>query len=105
MESWKIKIVDNPCKVDRDIYIFRRADYEKTEVIGWDEKGRCIGTIFPPGEVFPPSISLSPETLQNLADELNNMGIKPQKGFLEGKLEATDKHLEDMRRLVFKNNE
>ena len=49
-----------------------------------------------------PTISLSHVTIQQLVDELDKMGYKPQKGFLEGKLEATEKHLEDMRELVFK---
>lgn len=44
------------------------------------------------------------EFFQNLADELRNQGVKPKDQHrLEGTIEATREHLNDMRRLVFKN--
>jgi hypothetical protein len=96
--NWKIRIIDNPIKINRDIYIFRRQGnkyqiltqeglIEKNEGDSIDEK---------------PIMELTPEQLQAFSDELSNVGYKPQKGFMEGKLEATEKHLEDMRKLVFK---
>ena len=43
------------------------------------------------------------EILQSLIDELLGAGIKPSEElFTKGKLEATERHLEDMRRLVFR---
>ena len=99
MNNWTIKIIDKGYKFERDIFIFRRVG-NKTEMLNGDgtatfyEEGSAV--------VDKPTLSLNPETLQAFADELAYIGIKPQKGFLEGKIEATEKHLEDMRKLVFK---
>ncbi len=43
---------------------------------------------------------LDPDMLQALADELAKKGIKPQQGYLEGKLEAMENHLDDCRHLL-----
>lgn len=45
------------------------------------------------------------DALQSLADKLASIGYKPEKGKLEGVLEAQTKHLEDMRRIVFDDRE
>lgn len=43
--------------------------------------------------------------LEALSKELNRKGIKPESDSkLEGKLEATKYHLEDMRKLIFKKD-
>jgi hypothetical protein len=42
------------------------------------------------------------ELLKSLADSISDMGVKTESDFkIQGKLEATEKHLEDMRKLVF----
>lgn len=96
--NWQIKIRDVGYKTTRDLYIFRRAFNGETEVMQPD------GTIqkFKEGEAanVKPLLELEPEMLQELADELAHNGYRPQKGFLEGKLEATTNHLKDMRTLL-----
>ncbi len=98
MENWQIKIIDKGYKYTRDVYIYRRSNH-KTEVWYGDKV-----TVYEEGASMSdmPSFSMTPEMLQDLSDALNNIGIKPQKGFMEGKLEATERHLSDMRELVFK---
>lgn len=88
-----IRIVDKGYKTGRDIYIFRRT-HSGTEFMNND------GTITTGIAPEQPTIELEPEQLQALADELANVGYKPQKGFLEGKLEATEAHLKDVRTLL-----
>ena len=68
---------------------------EGTEVLGSDK-------ILKEGERWdvPPTLELEPEQLQAFADALNEQGYKPQQGFVEGKLEATESHLKDMRTLL-----
>jgi len=97
-EEWTIKIVDVGYRFTRDVFIFRRT-LGGTEFIQGDGAGLFVAE----GEAIPPkpAIQLDPEALQALADELARTGYKPQKGFVEGKLNATEKHLEDMRKLVF----
>ena len=97
-DNWVIKIVDVGYTYTRDVFIFRRS-IGGAEFIQNDGTALFVaeGSVERP----KPTIQLDPEALQALADELSHVGYKPQKGFIEGKLTATEKHLEDMRRLVF----
>jgi len=99
MNEWIIKIIDAGLKNTRDIYIFRKKHNGEKEMLNGD----VIKDGGPPIKINP-TLELEPEQLQTLADELDKIGYKPQKGFMEGKLLATEKHLEDMRDLVFKDN-
>ena len=94
-----VKIIDKGYKLTREIYILRDTQNQKCELL---RNGNWV-EIDSYSTDEKPTLELLPEELQMLADELNKNGFKPQKGFLEGKLEATDKHLEDMRKLVFKD--
>ncbi len=52
--------------------------------------------------VQPATVNLRPDEAQQLMDELWRVGIKPTSGAGSvGQMAATEKHLEDMRRLVF----
>lgn len=63
----------------------------------WEERPTAV-------EVEP-TISLEYEEAQKLMDELWNCGLRPSEGSgSAGALAATQKHLEDMRRLVFTEN-
>lgn len=55
------------------------------------------------GAAYPkPSLRLPTEVFKDLVDEIHR-NHKPSEGkFNEGKLEAMGRHLEDMRKLVFK---
>lgn len=99
MENWKVKIVDVGYKFELDIYIVRHLTNGKIEI--W--RNDVTETIDEYGAVLKPSFSMHPEMLQDLVNSLSERGIKPKEGFLEGKLTATEKHLEDMRTLVFKD--
>ncbi len=49
-----------------------------------------------------PALSLTQDEAQQLMDELFRIGIRPSDGSgSAGQMAATEKHLEDMRRLVF----
>ncbi len=95
--NWQVKIIDQGYTFNRDVFIFRKA-VGGTEIL----LGETIQFI-KDGEAAPrtPTLSLPPEVLQALADGLADSGYKPSGGFTDGKLEATEKHLEDMRTLVF----
>ena len=51
-----------------------------------------------------PPINLLPEEAQELMDELYLAGIRPSEEGGAGQLQAIKYHLEDMRKLVFKND-
>lgn len=96
-EEWIIKIVDKGYTFYRDVFLYRRVP-NGTEIY----RGDTTEIVDEGAAIVKPSFILSPEMLQSFADALNEQGYKPQKGFIEGKLQATEKHLEDMRTLVFK---
>jgi hypothetical protein len=53
-------------------------------------------------EVQPETMRLSPEEAQQFMDELWRVGIRPTEGAGSvGQMAATEKHLHDMRKLVF----
>lgn len=55
------------------------------------------------GDPWKPTLTLDPEITRELAKEMARLNIKtPDQNNLEGKLGATERHLEDMRTLVFK---
>lgn len=55
-----------------------------------------------PNIMLEPSLSLAPEAAQTLMDDLWHCGIRPTEGSgSAGSLAATQRHLEDMRKLVF----
>lgn len=57
------------------------------------------------GLIAPPFLSLAPEDAQSLMDELWSAGLRPSEGSgSAGSLAATERHLEDMRALVFRKN-
>lgn len=57
----------------------------------------------PAGSYAVPFMQLTPSDAQRLIDELWNCGLRPSAGTgSAGALAATQKHLEDMRTLVFK---
>lgn len=55
------------------------------------------------GEHIRPMLTLDIQTAQQLMDELWQCGLRPTEGTgSAGSLKATERHLEDMRALVFK---
>lgn len=56
-----------------------------------------------PGDPMKPTFSLDLDRAQELMDELWNCGLRPTEGTgSAGALAATQRHLDDMRKLVFK---
>lgn len=95
--GWKIKIIDTGYKLSHDVYIFREA-FGKTEVLNPDG---TVASFSREERVSPrPFMEMDAEMMQEMSDAISKIGIRPQKGFIEGKLEATESHLRDMRTLM-----
>lgn len=59
--------------------------------------------VLPDGIEGPPAFSLEPEDAQKFMDELWDCGLRPTEGVgSAGAMAAVQRHLEDMRQLVFK---
>lgn len=92
---WKVR-VDSPVnRLGVDVYIYRYISNRKMELL------KSSGTIVKEaGEVVEPTLSLEHEAFQALVDAIHS-DHKPSEGkFVEGKLEATENHLEDLRKLL-----
>lgn len=72
--------------------------------------GAAVATEFrfetlPPGTRLKPTFELSIDAAQRLMDGLWSCGLRPTEGSgSAGMLAATERHLEDFRKLVFKAN-
>ena len=97
----QIKITPSLYSLSVNLYIFKNNKDGGMEFLQKDgywqnvKEGSCEAVI--------PTLVLSPDLLPKLADELARNGYRAEQGFDKGKLEATEKHLEDMRRLTFYN--
>lgn len=73
-----------------------------------DGRYHCVDVVMQekaPAEYVPPAMTISANAAQTLMDDLWAAGIRPTEGAgSAGALAATQKHLEDMRTLVFKKN-
>ncbi len=96
MKDWQIKIVDVGYKLEKDVYIFLPL-YNNETLFMSDGKIITIKEgVLPPR----PTLSLNQEQMIAFANALSKEGINPQKEYVEGKLDATEKHLQDMRKLL-----
>lgn len=96
-----------------EVWAERRAWSDSIEVVfGTRDDDGGMRTVAKPIEFVPvephgfvsePTLSLRTEDAQRLMDELWRCGLRPTEGTgSAGALAAVERHLEDMRRLVFK---
>ena len=98
---------------DVEFYAAWQGWYEGVDLSARVRTGESYGVIQPlmlqnhdPKHTVNPFVTLSKQSAQNLIDELWKCGIRPSNGEgSAGQLNATEKHLEDMRTLVFKDGE
>jgi hypothetical protein len=99
--NWKAKIVEDFSQLDgAKLYIYREREngMEVAPALGG------ITVFVPEGQVVEaPTMLLHRGMAEAILEALLNSGVKPQEqSRVEGVLQATTAHLEDMRRLVFK---
>lgn len=82
-----------------DLYLFDRSDLDHRDRKRIQFEATVLGD---DALVSEPSISLSEITAQRLMDQLWNCGFRPTEGSgSAGALAATQKHLDDMRKIAF----
>lgn len=82
-------------KVNDRIFVAKPIDFEMIEVNNGDRVGPTLAFNMFEGD----------ELLKDLAEQIDKQGIKTtQDAQNQGSLDATKKHLEDMRALVFKGD-
>lgn len=97
--NWKALLKQKPGLFGVYLYLYCKMQNGKVGYI----QGETITEIEEGSVEIPATLYIeSEEMAQAILEAFSKQGIKLDKGHAEGKLEATEKHLEDMRRLVFK---
>lgn len=95
--NWRVVIEDRRQHLGKNLYIFSKTHDGKIQYMAGDLMHTVeVGAEFPPTLVIPDE-----ELAQAIVEAFAQKGFKFEKGRIEGKLEATEKHLEDMRAIVF----
>lgn len=100
MENWEARIVFKPGQTTQGVYISRKHSSGGREYL---KSGEMVETVAPgmAPKDDPYFALLDEDQLKALQVAISEFGIKPpEASYIEGKLEATEKHLEDMRSIV-----
>lgn len=92
--DWQVQIRQAVSLVGFEIFVFRKVG-DKIQIVNGD-----IAETVEEGAAVKPTLILGHEQLKTFAEELNKMGINATKEYTEGRLEATEAHLSDMRQLL-----
>jgi hypothetical protein len=97
-----VKIIDSPRSFGYDIGIIRKEN-GKLFIANIDKDGFLEFHEVQRGEIMIPTFTLDDDIILKLIEAYTNIGRKiPDHSKIEGKLEATEKHLEDMRIIATK---
>lgn len=103
----KIYLSNSPSFAALEVYIVDIEEHSKKKrIVSFDGAGGLIAKPFDDFELPPPTMRLSGEYandfLKGFAEAASERGIKLESDLKrEGKLEAVQEHLADMRKLVF----
>lgn len=99
--EWKIEIKNRITQFLTDIWIYRQGMNDKIIILSYSGQIAEEKEYDMEGKELLPSITLPTELLPLLLQQLLGNGVKsPAKDFVEGKLQAVEYHLEDMRKLL-----
>ncbi len=103
LRNFKVRAEKQPWNDGISLHLFERLPDGNISLLA----GLQFETISPAEAVYPgEAINLPYEVAQQLIDSLWDCGLRPSEGTgSAGAMAATQKHLEDMRRLVFKNGQ
>lgn len=106
--QWKLNVHTIPGRIDVAVTIWRKAgqNYSQIEVLHITETGDVLATTVPQdGTVSSPTLIIQAGEFDSLVSAF--VAYAREKGFRdanetynEGKLQATERHLEDMRTLL-----
>lgn len=108
--KWEVHIRRPMDRLGGELTIFRASLSErKYQVMHFDNKGEGVAETIEAGMDVPATMRFGDETelrgvLSAFVETAQQMGVKtPDESHNAGKLVATEKHLEDMRKLVFED--
>jgi len=106
-DNFEFYIQTSPAEGIIEIFLIQKDNIKNTRTFLTYEDGNFIAHVLPIGELGVKPLlrlpwMLSESFLQAMANKLSELGIRPEgKPVLENELTATKYHLEDMRKLVF----
>lgn len=101
--EWKVRIYEDGPTGKYKFFIFSKHNNGNLINYITDAKLGNVG-LYQEGDAIEPTFTLSKGVMEALFIALQGQGMKPvEQSFVEGKFESTKEHLEDMRKLVFKN--
>lgn len=99
--EWQARLIDSPGFDGARLYLYKKLDRQHSEFICEDGTIRTLSRDASPDKSY--FAHLQQGQLVALAEAFANYGIKtPNDHKVEGLLEAKDQHLQDMRKLIFK---
>lgn len=98
-ENWKVRIENSPATILREVWVYRHLPDGKTEILQPDLKTATTVDPYVVHDEQKPTMLLHPDILEALVAEAKNLTPTP-KQYTEGKLEATESHLSDLRQLL-----
>lgn len=102
--EWKVKIYEDPSMDDFKVYILSTSPGDIQTYVSNAKTHEW--KVRKDGEGMEPAMTLTRGMMQALFTALQGQGMKPiEQSYVEGKLEATEEHLKDMRRLAFGKEE
>lgn len=103
-DGWKARVVFRPDMIANAVYMTREYG-DRREYLTKTGKDYTIVTAkqYETPKEDPIFILLDNSQIQSLAEAINEYGVQaPNEHLIEGKLLATERHLEDMRALALK---
>lgn len=107
MQDLQIKILDDGKIMGSHVVFYREASNEEIQIYNFfNNESEVIGRLDEIPEEYKMYIREPDVFFKKLAEVLDNRGVKTESDHkIEGLLEAKDNHLQDMRKLVFNNNQ
>lgn len=97
VENWQVRFIEHPERLGREMVIYRKVG-EQVEVMIFPQTLEI--KTFRVGDNIPTGLYLTDDLFQSLVDSIHK-DFKPSEGkFTEGKLMGTERHLEDLRKLL-----
>lgn len=105
IDDLQVSIQEDIFRESYNVFIYTKRE-KGTDLLRW-ENGLWSASPLNNGASCPaPSITLPRQVLKGLVDRIAELGIMPDKAKeLSSVLEEKDKHLQDMRSLVFKTKQ
>lgn len=102
--EWRVRIYEDPNYETFSFFMASTSPGDVRMYVSDVSGGKVTQEIKKEGDAIKPCMTLTKGMMQALFTALQGQGMKPvEQSFVEGKFEATKEHLEDMRKLVFKD--